>query len=138
MIETIYNDGGRTEAGYLETKDCTVRAFAIVSGRGYKTVHAILADYGRQNRRGFAITRHVKNIAKDLGIKLKSIKRSGSLGKLIELYPRGVLFVRVRNHVLAVIDGVANDTFRPSEYKHVISAWLVTLDKDHRLGHTSY
>lgn len=130
MIEYKFNDGGRKESGLLETKDCTVRALSIVSGKGYKETHKILAKYGRKDRKGFAISRPLKDIAKDLGIKLRTVKRSGSLSKLMRLHPKGVLLVKVRSHVLALIDGEANDTFRPSEFKHVIKAWLVTLDKD--------
>lgn len=136
MIEFNYNDGGRLNASYVECRDCTVRGFSIVSGKGYKITHKVLADYGRENRRGFSITKPIHNIARDLGIKLKLVKRSGSLGKLVRMYPKGVLLVRVKSHIIAIIDGVANDTFRPSEYKHVIYAWLVTLDNDQPIGHT--
>ena len=49
MIEFQYNDGGREAAGYKGSAgDCAVRATAIATGLGYKTVYDGLFKAGKQ------------------------------------------------------------------------------------------
>lgn len=121
-----FSDGGKVNAGIAEKNDCTVRAFSIISGIDYTTTHSICAEYGRKDGKGFSnFLKSVQSIGKKLGVNLKSVKRSGTLNKLIETYPIGSLLVLVRGHAFAVVDGIVKDTGEQSGNRHVHGAWLV-------------
>ena len=49
----LQTDGGRSESGLTEQKDCTVRAFAIARNIPYAAAHRELAKLGRLPGRGF-------------------------------------------------------------------------------------
>jgi hypothetical protein len=114
-----------TSAGIKETKDCTVRALVNATGRPYTEVHAVFAEHGRKNRRGFRFHQCIHSIAADLGISVKLVRRSGSVEKLIRLFPQGKVIVHVRRHAFTIIDGVIHDSWTPSKSCHVKQAWLV-------------
>lgn len=113
-------------AGFQEHRDCTVRAFVNLTGAAYAAVHAVFAAHGRKNRRGFRLQTHAHDIARDLGVQLKLVRRSGSVEKLIRLHPTGKILVRTRGHAFAVVDGVIHDSFVVSGRRHVQQAWLVS------------
>lgn len=49
MSKYVYNDGGRSDAGYTgHTGDCVVRAIALATGRKYKTVYRWMQKDKRQ------------------------------------------------------------------------------------------
>lgn len=122
-----FSDGGKESAGINESKDCVVRAFSIVSGIDYVKVHEICKSFGRKDGHRFQnFKKSAQPIAKALGLAMKQICRSGSLAKLLKNYPLGTLFIQMRGHVFAVIDGVIKDTWQASEHVHIRGAWIVT------------
>ena len=133
MIDFIYNDGGRAEAGFKgKTGDCVARAVAIASGLPYKEVYDRLAE-GNANQRvtkrtrglkkngvktashGINVTRKwFKDYMKELGFEWVPTMQIGS-GCRVHLdedeLPKGRLVCSVSRHSTAVIDGVLNDTY---------------------------
>jgi hypothetical protein len=128
----IYNDGGRTAAGFKgSTGDCVARAVAIASGRDYATVCNELAagnaaqrrskrspeKRGRTGRDGINTKRKwFSDYMQSLGFVWTSTMSIGS-GCKVRLrddeLPKGRLLVSVSKHVVAVIDGVIHDTYDP-------------------------
>jgi len=121
----IFTDGGRSAAGFNERMDCTVRAFAILSDRGYSEAHKACATAGRKNRRRFYVANAVHGIASTLNLELTLVKRSGTVGKLISEFPQQTLMVHVSGHLFAVKNGTVYDTFHPSHRCRVKRAWAV-------------
>lgn len=129
------NDGGREAAGYKGTTgDCAVRAIAIATEEPYQKVYNALSSgnyYYAKNRRD--------RVAKKLQDKGSS-PRNGNYREVFQKYlesigwkwtptmrigqgckvhlreeelPKGRLIVSVSKHMVAVIDGVINDTHNP-------------------------
>ena len=120
-----FNDGGRKEAGFKgDTGDCVCRAIAIVTGKSYKEVYDtlnVLAKTERieirkirksNSRTGTYRTTYDKYL-KSLGYEWIPTMGIGT-GCKIHLceneLPKGKVIVRVSRHMVAVIDGVVNDT----------------------------
>lgn len=122
-----YNDGGRAKAGYKGTAgDCTVRAIAIATRLPYQKVYDDLFELNKAtNARG------MKTSPRDGGTTMKTIKKymadnafdwtptmSIGSGTTVHLrdgeLPMGRLVVRCSRHMVAVIDGVIQDTHDPS------------------------
>jgi hypothetical protein len=128
MMEWVYNDGGRSAAGYKgKCGDCVTRSVAIVSGLPYKEVYAVLAKgegeshkaKGKTARNGIHTKdKWFKDYMKSLGFVWVPTMRIGS-GCTVHLnaneLPAGKLIVKVTKHYTAVIDGVIHDTFNPSD-----------------------
>lgn len=133
MIDFIYNDGGRAEAGFKgKTGDCVARAVAIASGLPYKEVYDRLAEGNATQRvtkktrglkkngvktasHGINVTRKwFKDYMKELGFEWVPTMQIGS-GCKVHLdedeLPKGRLVCSVSRHSTAVIDGVLNDTY---------------------------
>ena len=133
MIDFIYNDGGRAEAGFKgKTGDCVARAVAIASGLPYKEVYDRLAEGNATQRvtkktrglkkngvktasHGINVTRKwFKDYMKELGFEWVPTMQIGS-GCRVHLdedeLPKGRLVCSVSRHSTAVIDGVLNDTY---------------------------
>ena len=133
MIDFIYNDGGRAEAGFKgKTGDCVARAVAIASGLPYKEVYDRLAEGNATQRvtkktrglkkngvktasHGINITRKwFKDYMKELGFEWVPTMQIGS-GCRVHLdedeLPKGRLVCSVSRHSTAVLDGVLNDTY---------------------------
>jgi hypothetical protein len=131
MTKFVYNDGGRTKAGYKgDAGDCVCRAIAIVTGRPYEEIYAKLAtETGRQRagkrgkrtasaRNGINTKRKwFDDYMQSLGLVWVSCMSIGS-GCQVHLrsdeLPSGRLLVSVSRHMTAVIDGVIHDTHDPS------------------------
>lgn len=119
------NDGGRSAAGFKgEASDCVVRSIAIATGLEYQFVYDELFLMNRKANR-----KHPRGKAspRDAGTSMETVKAFlGSLGwrwvpcmKIgsgckVHLasgeLPDGNLIVRVSKHMVAVIDGVIQDT----------------------------
>lgn len=131
-----YNDGGRKAAGFKGyTGDCVVRAIAIADERSYQEVYDSLfeaaAEYRDSHRDKVAKMLQRRGPSPRLGVP-KEIYRPwleendwlwrptmkiGS-GTTVHLdaaeLPTGRLIVSVSKHMVAVIDGVVQDTHDPS------------------------
>lgn len=51
-MEFVYNDGGRSEAGFKGTTgDCVCRAIAIATQRPYKEIYDLINEFGKKKSR---------------------------------------------------------------------------------------
>jgi len=129
MSGYVYNDGGRSAAGYKgETGDCVCRSIAIATGKPYKEVYDELsammkAANKKANLRGKNTPRDgvSKKITRDylesLGWQWIATMKIGQGCKThlrADELPAGRLVVSVSKHITAVIDGVIHDTYDPS------------------------
>jgi hypothetical protein len=120
-----YNDGGRAKAGYKgNAMDCVVRAISIASELPYQKVYddinALAQSEHKTKLKGISNSRTgvykqtSKKYIESLGFKWQPCMSIGS-GCKIHLkdneLPKGRLIVKVSRHLVAVIDGVINDTF---------------------------
>lgn len=126
-MKHIYDDGGRTAAGFKgKAGDCVARSVAITSGRPYAEVYAALArGMGKQRKSKGASARNgvntkrkwFKDYMASIGFKWVPTMLIGS-GCKVHLrddeLPMGRLVVAVSKHYTAVIDGVIHDTFNPA------------------------
>lgn len=124
MIEFVYSDGGRAEAGRRGlTSDCVVRAGAIASGLPYAEVYDLVKEMAeterpRNGRRRSSPRLGVfKNTTRRVMEKLggawtptMSIGSGCQVHLRAEELPSGVLVVKLSRHVAAVLDGVLYDT----------------------------
>lgn len=122
-----FNDGGRAAAGYKGSAgDCVTRAISIATGIPYNEVYDKLSEATK----GSKLKKHRKASARDGVRKVIFHRYLLELGwtwvptmfigqgckvhlKASEL-PGGKLIVSCSKHVVAVIDGVVNDTYDPT------------------------
>jgi hypothetical protein len=123
-LEYIFNDGGRSVAGYEGSAgDCVVRAIAIATETPYQTVYDDLFSLnktqkgklrGASPRNGGTKTATIRKYMKSLGWEFIPTMDFGS-GCTTHLkadeLPKGRIVARVSKHLVAVIDGVLNDTY---------------------------
>ncbi|WP_223508673.1 MULTISPECIES: hypothetical protein [unclassified Pseudomonas] len=131
----VFNDGGRSEAGFRgQADDCVARAVAIAAGLSYAEVYAAIAkgvgaergSKGATARRGVHTGRKwFRDFMCELGFTWVPTMHVGkgctthlSHGEL----PMGRLVVKLSKHTVAVVDGVIHDTFDPSRETEVAEA----------------
>ncbi len=128
MATWQYNDGGRKDAGYVgDASDCVVRSIAIATEQPYQRVYDdlnALIKAARQTKtardstsRGGVNRRFYQAYLEGLGWRWHAVSQIGSGCKMhlkAEELPTGRIIARVSKHMVAVIDGVINDTFDPS------------------------
>jgi hypothetical protein len=144
-MEWIYDDGGRSEAGYKGTAgDCVCRAIAIVAERPYKEVYDTINEYAQHERtgkrkRGVSSARNgvyketIRKVAAHFGLKWIPTMKIGQGCKVhltAEELPTGRLVVSISGHEVAVIDGVIHDTYNSSIKQYYdTDGNLITNDK---------
>lgn len=110
-----YNDGGRANAGYKgKAGDCVVRAVTIATNSDYQQMYKKMASASKE-RGGSKSARNgvhkdvYEPILKELGFVWQSAPKF--VGRKARTYdmPKGVVIARQAHHLVAVIDGVAND-----------------------------
>lgn len=124
----IFNDGGRSAAGYkCSSRDCGVRAVAIAIGLEYKTAQKLLKEYSAKGMLGSkAISKGI--FKEDLDAALESLgwvwveapKFEGRKAKYSDI--PGTAILRMAKHFVAVVDGVLYDTWDSRE-KMVYGYW---------------
>jgi hypothetical protein len=123
-----YNDGGRSEAGLKGSAgDCGARAMAIALGLEYKTAYNELAQANKD--KGFAKSARngiYKDIYQDVLAKHgwtwnPAPKFDGRKAKCSDM-PTGTVIARQAGHYVAVINGLAQDTWDCSQ-KMVYGYW---------------
>ena len=138
-----YNDGGRESAGFRGTTgDCVVRAIAITSGASYIQVYELVNRYGQTERKskcrkgGKSSARTgvyrdtIRRIMNHLGYEWVSCMGIGT-GCTTHLrrdeLPMGKLIVSVSKHLVAVVDGIVQDTHdcTRSGNRCVYGYWIV-------------
>lgn len=120
-----FNDGGRADAGYKGTAgDCVVRAIAIATELPYQQVYDQINIDAKSER--ITKRRRSRSSARN-GVHKDTIRRfmeslgwtwvpTMSIGSGCKVHlrdgelPAGRLIVSVSKHLVAVIDGVINDT----------------------------
>ena len=144
-----FNDGGRKEAGFKgDTGDCVCRAIAIVTGKSYKEVYDTLNVLAKTERIGIRKIRKSNSrtgtyrttydkYLKSLGYEWIPTMGIGT-GCKIHLceneLPKGKVIVRVSRHMVAVIDGVVNDTHDCSrEGKRCVYGYYIKNIKNNNL-----
>ena len=121
----IYDDGGRSKAGYKGIAgDCVTRAVSIASELPYKSVCKSLALVNKKSsgiksaRNGVHVkSKWYKDYMTSLGFKWVATMKIGSGCKVHltpEELPKGRLVARVSKHCVAVVDGVIRDTYDSS------------------------
>ena len=127
-MQYVYNDGGRSDAGYKgKTRDCVCRAIAIATRTSYQTVYDNLNSLQKEMRQTKRVRRShartgVNRRVYDAYLKLNGAKWTPTMfigqGCKVHLraseLPEGRLIVRASKHLVAVIDGVVNDTHDPT------------------------
>lgn len=129
MGRYVYDDGGRSAAGYKgDAGDCVTRAIAIATGLPYQRVYDLVNEHGAterdsQRRRGRSSARTgvhkptTRRIMAALGWSWTPTMRVGQGCKVhlrADELPAGRLVVACSRHLVAVIDGVIHDTHDPS------------------------
>jgi hypothetical protein len=135
-MDFVYNDGGRSR--YFKAKsvgDCVTRAIAIATRTDYKEVYDSINKLAKAERVG-SKKRHISSSRngvykiterKYLESKGWSYKPLMKIGASEHYYltesdletlglEDGRYILQIRRHLTAVVDGVINDTFNPSEY----------------------
>jgi hypothetical protein len=124
-----YNDGGRSAAGFKgKSGDCGVRAMAIACEIPYKEARARCKEasaVGRMGSKSIARGIYKEDMTAALA-KLGWVWRSapkieGRKARCSDM-PKGRVIARMSHHFVAVIDGVAHDSF-DSTNKMVYGYW---------------
>ena len=124
-IKFVYNDGGRSK--YFKAKnvgDCVTRAIAIASGMDYKEIYDMV-DKAEKTARGRkkgsarngAYRKHYEPIIEKLGgvwVPTMKIGSGCTIHVKAEELPNGRIICKCSRHLIAVIDGVINDTYESS------------------------
>lgn len=126
MIEFIYDDGGRKEAGYKGTTgDCVTRAIAIASGQPYQEVYDYINELAKKERRGkrkrgisnarLGVYKRTRNkVAEHFGgvwVPTMGIGTGCQVHLRADELPAGRLMVALSKHSTAVIDRVLHDIY---------------------------
>lgn len=126
-----HNDGGRAAAGFRGTaSDCVARAIAIAAEMPYKQAYKLVgaSAYHANLKRGRKVSGKssprtgvqktlTRRIFEALGwtwMPTMGIGTGCTAHLRAEELPRGRIVASVSRHVVAVIDGVINDTHDPS------------------------
>ena len=119
-----YNDGGREAAGFKgKTGDCVCRAIAIATELPYKQVYDLINEFAKKERSAARTKSSARSgvrpatsrkVLKSLGWKFVATMGIGT-GCTIHLregeLPMGRIICKTSHHLVAVIDGVINDTY---------------------------
>lgn len=137
MIEFVYNDGGRRDA-LLKTndsrysgnvRDCVARALAIMTERPYTEVWERLAAINQSEGRRHSANNGVfvgrqgfREYAESLGLVYVSLRDANGFHPMLKdlTLPSGRIVLNVRQHSVAMIDGVLHDTHHCSPHGRVL------------------
>lgn len=128
MATWEYNDGGRAAAGYKgDTRDCVTRAIAIAAELPYREVYDLVNRFAARERtrnggrrssaRTGVFTPTSRRVIASLGWVWTPTMGIGT-GTTVHLVaselPAGRLIVKISKHLVAVVDGVIQDTHDPA------------------------
>ena len=113
-----YNDGGRGKYFAANgVRDCVTRAIAIAAKKDYKEVYDTLKDMFGYSPRNGVLEKDTKKAMAMFGGVWHPCMAIGT-GCKVHLdsnnLPKGRIVCKLSKHVVAVIDGVINDTYDPS------------------------
>jgi len=110
-----YSDKMReTIAQYKESGCCTVVALACSLDWSFGKAHRHMTKHGRKNRQGVALMHVIPALANAVEKSNKQMHRIKSaegltIGRFARENPKGVFYVLVNRHALAIVDGVMQD-----------------------------
>lgn len=121
------NDGGFKDSGIQDTNNCTIIAFAIVTGMDYITADRIGIKTKRIRRRGHWPEKMVNYSKRVYGLKFRKFKfASITLQKFLKKFPTGRYYVANKDHCFAIINGIVEDhSMIVKPYQIIKSAWQV-------------
>lgn len=110
-----YTELIKASSRFNESKDCAVKAVAVVIGRPYKVAHAALKASGRRNNCGTPRQTTLRAI-ESLGFKITPLdskhvmRKAKTLRTLDSKVPsRGMFLVCVKRHIIGVRSGMIQD-----------------------------
>jgi len=129
MATLSKTDGGLQSSGFTrESKDCTVRSFALVTDVPYNVAHDGARRSGRENNKGWWPEKILTVAAQDglvefveVPVGAQNVQRYNRLHGLItrikcptvtdvaRRYPKGRYIISTRTHATALIDGIIHD-----------------------------
>lgn len=145
MMEWVYDDGGRADAGFKGTTgDCVCRAIAIATGKPYREVYDLINEFAKSERTGkrkrkkssartgvFSTTH--RKVMEHLGWKWIPTMKIGQGCKVhlnADELPKGTIVVKVTHHLTTVIDGVIHDTYNCSDRGYTVDGYGNDITKD--------
>lgn len=114
----------RPEGFESEKRDCTVRALSLAGNIPYLEVHEAFKLEGRKDGHKIVAEKVLHKVCKRLNIAAKQVKRHGTLGRFIKLFPEGNYYCHKRGHAFAVINGVSHDNDNLNSL--IKGAWRIT------------
>jgi hypothetical protein len=126
-MQLYITDGGRRSSGFVSEKsDCTVRALACALDIPYNEAHAVAKRAGRKRGRRFRTHLMLNQAVRDGILHTKLYPSPGlTLNRAVEQHPRGRFIIRIRNHVLALVDGVIHDMYLSGARCRVRDIWQI-------------
>lgn len=134
---TALHDAGRAASKRSRQKnDCTVRAIATATRITYDEAYELLAKAGRVCSKGFAFApwadKAVVNDHRFIWQRLRKQRGKArvNIAVFCKQYGQGTYIIRVRRHVLTVIDGICHDCFISDGLRAVEGFWRVVRSED--------
>ena len=121
-VPLVISDGGRAQSRRPKQRaDCTVRALAHCTGEPYDACYDALAAGGRKSGRGFHLRQWAQRQGNFAGWRfdwrdfpaVKGMPRVTPVTFALAR-PTGRFILRCAGHVMACVDGVIMDGFRPN------------------------
>lgn len=128
---TAFSELNKASDAQHETKDCSVKALAIVASVDYTAAHAALKQQGRKNRKGCS-THQINRAAIALGCVVVQIDKPAAAKTMKTVGPAllasgqpGAHLIYMRGHVAAVVAGQVADWTRGRRHR-VSSIFRIT------------
>jgi hypothetical protein len=115
MDKTVYQKLKESSGQMRENNDCAVVATAVVTQSDYSYAHALLKNFGRQDRKGTNFYSTTKVAIESIGFRLEVVnplKADGSRytpKTISKICQDGFYLCRVKGHIFAVANGQVMD-----------------------------
>lgn len=123
----------KIESLSLDRNDCTVRALSNASGISYVSAYSIMKQAGREDGHGANMESGLLRFVWVTSRRYHSVPVPAkyTLAQFAEDHPEGKYIIRLANrpHVLAVVNGVAFDNYRPQPRMEISAVWRITETK---------
>jgi len=134
---TALHDAGRGSSKRVRQKnDCTVRAIATATRITYDEAYELLAKAGRACSKGFAFAPWAdKAVVNGCSFQWQILRKQRGKARVniavfCKQYGQGTYIIKVRRHVLTVIDGMCHDCFISDGLRAVEGFWRVVRAND--------
>lgn len=129
-------DAGRSAEGFgYERLDCTVNAVAMSFDISYAEAHRILEKAGRKDRHKMGLVLWNRFLAQEQVDGYRLTRDEGydrmTLALAVSKMPAGRYLIKVRNHALAIVDGVVyENAVKPHPLRRVQRVFRITKEGD--------